>query len=121
MSLRDKILSVDDIQTKMVEVPEWGVTVEIRGMNGADRQAILDSAAASEEVTAGGMFIDVILATVYDPETGERLFSEDDKGALLSKNANALDRMAKVGFELSGLAADSVDEAGKQFPDEPTP
>ena len=121
MSLRDQILSVDDIQIKMVEVPEWGVTVEVRGMNGADRQKILDTAAAEEGegVTVGGMFIDVILATAYDPESGERLFTEDDKGPLLTKNAQALDRLATAGFSLSGMTADAVDEAGKQFPDEP--
>jgi hypothetical protein len=119
VSLRDQILSIDDIQIKMVEVPEWGVTVEVRGMNGADRQKILDAATAEDTpMTAGGMFIDVILATSYDPETGERLFTEDDKGPLLTKNSKALDRLATAGYSLSGMAVDSVDEAGKQFPDE---
>ena len=120
MSLREKILSNTDIQTKMVDVPEWGVTVEVRGMNGADRQKILDDASAEDgKMTAGGMFFDVILATAYDPETGERLFTEDDRGALQTKNAQALDRLATAGYKLSGMAVDSVDEAGKQFPDEP--
>ena len=34
---RDQILAVSDIQTEEVHVPEWGGTVLVRGLTGAER------------------------------------------------------------------------------------
>ena len=36
---RDLILKADDIQTREVEVPEWGGTVLIRALTGTERDA----------------------------------------------------------------------------------
>lgn len=119
MSLRETILAADDIEIETVEVPEWGVEVEVRGMNGVDRGRILDAAAANDgETTASTMFLDVVIATSYDPDTGARIFTDADRGALASKSAAALDRVALVGMRLSGMEGQAVDDAKKQFPDE---
>ena len=53
MSLRDKILAAEDIASELVEVPEWGCIIEVRGMNGADRSRILEAAASSEDGKIG--------------------------------------------------------------------
>lgn len=121
MSLRDKILAADDIQTEAVEIPEWGVTVEVRGMNGADRSRILEKAADSADgrVDIQTMYVETVIASTYDPESGEPVFTPDDRSALLGKSAAALDRLAAVGMRLSGMDERATETAKKRFPDEP--
>ena len=121
MSLRDKILAAEDIASEMVDVPEWGVKVEVRGMNGSDRSRILDAAAAAgtNGLSVGAMYVDTVIATAYDPETGLRVFSDSDRDSLLGKSASAIDRLAEVGMRLSGMSVEAQDNAKKRFPDEP--
>jgi len=123
VSLRDQILAAEDIQIEMVEVPEWGVTVEVRGMSGADRSALMQAVADSPEgkATISTMYVDSIIATAYDPETGERLFTPEDAGALNAKAASALDRLAEVSMRLSGMTAESTEDAKATFPEESAP
>lgn len=121
MSLREKILAADDIQSEMVEVPEWGCIVEVRGMNGADRSRILEAAASSEDgkIGVGNMYVETVIASAYDPETGVRIFTAADKDALMSKSASAIDRIATVGMRLSAMDAKAADDAKVTFPEEP--
>ena len=121
VSLRDKILAADDIASEVVEVPEWGVSVEVRGMNGSDRSRILDQAAAAGDggISVGTMYVDTVISSVYDPESGTRIFSESDKDLLLGKSASAIDRLAEVGMRLSGMSPEAQDNAKKRFPEEP--
>lgn len=118
MSLRDKILQATDIQTELVEVPEWGVTVEVRGMSGADRARIFDAVSKNGEVSAGDLYVETVIATAYDPETGAHVFDEKDKAALMEKSAQAIDRLSQVGLRLSGMDKEAQDAAGKTFPSE---
>ena len=119
MSLRDKILQSVDIPSEIVEVPEWSVKVEVRGMSGADRVRIFDIIAVDGEVKAGNLYVETVLVTAYDPETGERVFDEADRIALMEKSAQAIDRIARVGLRLSGMEGEvSQDDAGKRFPEE---
>lgn len=120
MSLRDKILAAEDIRSEIVDIPEWGVKVEVRGMNGSDRSRILDAAAAagSEGLSVGTMYVDTVIASAYDPESGVRIFSDSDKDALLGKSASAIDRLAEVGMRLSGMSVEAQDNAKKRFPED---
>lgn len=118
MSLRDKILKVsNDTPSEIVEIPEWDVKVLVRGMTlGAKDDflaAIVDSTSKSANVknfTSG-----VLVACSYDPESGERLFSETDIPALKERSAVAIQRIVDVGVRLSGLGDEAVDVAGKDF------
>jgi hypothetical protein len=120
VSLRDKILAADDIQSEAVEVPEWGVTLEVRGMNGADRSRILEAASASDDgkISIGNMYVETVIASTYDPETGLRVFSENDRDALMGKSASAIDRLATVGMRLSAMDGKATDTAKVTFPEE---
>lgn len=118
MSLRETILAADDIASEIVEVPEWGVKIEVRGMNGADRSRILSRAAEGSGISVGDMYVDTVIASCYDPESGERVFTAADKDALLGKSASAIDRLATVGMRLSGMNQEAQDDAKKQFPEE---
>lgn len=114
MSLRDQIFAIQDIPSEMVEVPEWGVKIEVRGMTGAERTRIMDLALDNK----GGMnlqfvYPEIVIATAFDPETGTQVFTPNDRGTLLSKSATALDRLAGVGMRLSGFTEEASDEKGK--------
>lgn len=116
MSLRDQIFAIQDIPSEMVEVPEWGVKLEVRGMTGAERTRIMDLAIDNK----GGMnlqfvYPEIVIATAFDPETGTQVFTPNDRGTLLSKSATALDRLAGVGMRLSGFTEEASDEKGKDF------
>ena len=120
MSLRDKIISTDDIQKELVEIPEWGVILEVRGMNGADRSRIIEMVSNEDGgVSVGSMYIETVIASTYDPDSGERVFSESDRDVLTTKAASAIDRIAKVGMRLSRMDGGASEEAKKQFPEAP--
>lgn len=114
MSLRDQILNSQDIQKESVTVPEWGATLEMRGMTGAERTRIMDLAMDSGgALNLQTVYPEIVISTAFDPETGAKVFSPEDRAALLSKSANALDRVALVGMRLSGFTQESADAAGK--------
>ena len=114
MSIRDQILAVQDIPTQIVEVPEWGVKIEVRGMTGAERTRIMDKATANQgDMNLQMIYPEIVIATSFDPLTGEQVFSPEDRDILLSKSATALDRVASVGMRLSGFTKESADELGK--------
>jgi len=114
VSIRDQILAAQDIPSETVDVPEWGVKVEVRGMTGAERTRIMDLAMGNNgEVNLQFVYPEIVIATSFDPESGEQIFRPMDRDALLAKSANALDRIAAVGMRLSGFTQDSVDKAGK--------
>ena len=120
MSMRDTIFAKSDIPAEQTHVPEWGLDVEVRGMTGLDRTRILDMAlTANGNVNLSVVYPEIIIGTCFDPETGEKVFEPDDREAILSKSAQAIDRLAQVGMRLSGFTEEAADEAGKRFPDTP--
>jgi hypothetical protein len=114
VSIRDQILAKQDIPSEMVDVPEWGVKVEVRGMTGAERTRIMDKATQNAgDVNLQFVYPEIVIATAFDPESGEQVFKPGDRDALLAKSATALDRIAAVGMRLSGFTAESADDMGK--------
>jgi len=117
--LRDKILAANDVESELVEVPEWGVSVEVRSMSLAMRERIGQMASEAEDARKSGSDVDpafsasVVIATAFDPETGEALFTADDIAALNNKNAAAVGKLSEVGARLSGLTDEAKVEAGK--------
>jgi len=114
VSIRDQILAKQDIPSEVVDVPEWGVKVEVRGMTGAERTRIMDKATQNAgDVNLQFVYPEIVIATAFDPESGEQVFKPSDRDALLAKSATALDRIAAVGMRLSGFTAESSDNLGK--------
>lgn len=114
MSLRDRIIAVDDLQREIVKIDQWGVEVEVRGMSGAARAAIVQDAADNNgSVNFAKMMPEVVVTCVYDPETGEPVFTQADKDTIMSKNGAALEKINTVAMRLSGFGADAIDVAGK--------
>lgn len=112
--LRSRILATEDIPVEMVDVPEWGVTIEVRGMTGGDRAEIMQEIGDSGALDFTKFYPDIVIKTAYDPSTGARIFNEGDRAAILAKAGLVVDKVASVGLRLSGMGGDkAVDEAGK--------
>lgn len=110
-TLRSKILASQDIPGEQIDVPEWGVTVEVRGLSSLQRSQLY--ADTREGESAAYLYLRLVVATTFDPETGEQLFAESDIDALGRKSAEAIDRITQVAMRLSGMGAKAVDEEGK--------
>lgn len=113
MSLRDQILNSNDIPKELVKVKEWNTEIEVRGMTGAERTRILDLAQDEKGMNLQMVYPEIVISTAFDPVTGEKIFTPEDRTALLSKSANALDSLATVGMRLSGFLAETSNDLGK--------
>ena len=118
MNLRESIFSADDITKELVEVPEWGVSVEVRSMTAAERAKLGEGAANGDKTDVGLMYALTVIATVYDPATGLPVFTDQDRAAILSKNGAVVERLATKALGSSGLTEKAVDESTARFPKE---
>jgi hypothetical protein len=113
VSLRDQILNSNDIPKELVKVKEWNISIEVRGMTGAERTRILDLAQDEKGMNLQMVYPEIVISTAFDADTGEKIFTPEDRTALLSKSANALDSLATVGMRLSGFLAETSNDLGK--------
>ncbi|CAB5220403.1 hypothetical protein UFOVP238_45 [uncultured Caudovirales phage] len=112
-TLREQILGAEDTQSELVEVPQWGVTVEVRGMSGKSRAQFL--ANYTDEVGRvqwDRLYPNLLIHTVFDPETSEQVFLAEDSDAINLKSGSALEIVANVSLRLSGLNQEQQKEAG---------
>lgn len=113
---RDAILQAKDLPTEDVEVPEWGGTVRVRALTGAERdafeQSIIEQRGKSTKMNLQNMRAKLVALTVVDEE-GNRIFSDEDAKLLGQKSASALNRIFEVAQRLSGLTPADVDELTK--------
>lgn len=106
---RDAILAVPDLQTEVVDVPEWGGSVVVGVMTGAERDAWEASLVdAKGKVNIENIRARLVARTIRD-EAGARMFSDTDIAALGNKSAAALDRCAKVAQRLNGLTTSDLE------------
>lgn len=114
MSLRDRILAADDIGAQTIEIPQWDVTVEVRTMSAGRRSRMLQTCSLGDgTVDLDRLYPMLIVATVFDPETGERVFEEADIPLLQEKSAGAIEFVAQAAMKMSGMTAQAIDEEGK--------
>lgn len=113
-NLRDLILAAPDASHEDVHVPEWGVTVRVKGMTASER----DDFEASR-ITRKGKRSDVnmrdfrsalLVRVLADPETDELLFTPGDITRLGQKSAGVIDRLYDKAAELSGISDEDAEE-----------
>lgn len=110
-ALREKILAVVDVDSELVDVAEWGVAVEVRSMSARARAVLMKKALQDDGTMDLEMFYPaVLIATCFDPDSGEALFTGADEASLNAKNGGVVDRLAMIGMRLSGLAKDAIDQ-----------
>lgn len=115
---KESILAVQDVVTERVEVPEWGGTVLVRGLTGAERDAfegeVIQRSGRDVKTNTRNMRARLVVLSVVD-EQGNRLFGFPDIETLGAKSARALDRVFAVAMRLSGLRDEDVEELTERF------
>jgi hypothetical protein len=128
--LAEKIRSAEDLHSDIYHIPEWDVTVMIQSMSARQRanyaSVIASDGAEAEVMTATALnrieslWGNMIVACCYDPETHERVFTDDDLDWLMDeKSGEVVGDLATKCLEVSGLSGDSADDSGKDFSDSP--
>ena len=113
MLSKDQILSINDIKTKEVEIPEWKGSVFVREMSVGEielyqRYAIKMESAAEPNLVA------FLVALVVCDEKGERIFDgQEDVVQLAKKSGRVLSRIAAEASELNGLGDEAIKEEAK--------
>lgn len=122
MDLRDKILAAADIPSETVTIPEWDVELLVKGMSAGDRISLMQSAydQKTQQVNMAAVYPDVVVSCVFDPKTGDPVFTDADKTAILAKSSAAVEKIADVGLRLSGIGKDADDAAGKDSSSTPS-
>lgn len=106
---RDAILGAKDLEVRIVAVPEWGGSVRVQGLTGAQRARI-----NATTVAAKGQSVELRVDALTDlqlrmvgmalvDENGVRLFSDADVKDLGRKNAGVIERLYNIVAEMSGL------------------
>ena len=114
---KDAILEANDLKTEVVEVAEWGGSVNVRTMTGADRDAFEASlfvmqADGTRKPSVANMRPRLAALTIVD-DAGNRMFAEADVEALARKSAAALEKVCVVAQRLNGIGWQAEDAAAK--------
>lgn len=115
---KDAILGAQDTEYEDIEVRQWGGTVRVTSLSGADRDAYESAmVAATKGDTAGAArlqnFRAKLVAKSLVDEKGNRLFTDADAKALGEKNGKVMGELWDVVRRLSGIGKDAVAE-GKE-------
>ncbi len=112
---KDDILAADDLQQEVVDVPEWGGAVIVRGLTGAGRDAyeasIVTMRGQQQSYNMANARAKLLVRCLVDEE-GRRLFTESEleADALGAKSGRVLDRLFAVARRLSGLTTADMEE-----------
>jgi len=88
-----------------VFIAEWEVEVEVKSMTAGERSKLLKTASDDKgNMNFEKLYTDIIIMTVYDPETHEKVFTEADRDIINTKNSACIEQLSKVALELSGLS-----------------
>jgi len=99
MLSKDQILESEDLETKVVKVPEWGGDVKIASMNGVIREqfeAVLTNKSSSNiRATAAAL-------SIVD-DKGSLMFSKGEIEVLGKKSCKPLNRIYTAVMKLNSL------------------
>lgn len=106
----EEILSAADLEEKIVEVPQWGGAVKIRGLTKAQQQHIRRAAMVGDSIDTDRLEMLMFIHCVVEPK-----FTEGQYDALRQKSAGAIDTVLNAIFELSGFTGAAFAQAEKTF------
>lgn len=112
--LRAHIFNVTDLKEEIVDVPEWGCTILVKGMTAKQRADAMKGALFADGTpNLEMMYPKLCIASCYHPETGEQIFREADRDMLNTKAGGVLEKLALVAARLSGLDGTQLAEIRK--------
>lgn len=116
------ILTANDIVKEIVNVPEWGGDVYVRGMTGRQRDqfeaSIIQTRGNDRSLNMDNIRAKLASMTICDEE-GKRIFTDADIAELSNKSAVALQRIFTVAQRLSGIGEQDVDELAEGLKEVP--
>ena len=93
-----------ELPSETVDVPEWGVSVILRGLTGKEQSALYRSASKKgggvDEETFAARLVSVCL---FDKD-GNRLLEDGEYEAVLSWPGPVFNRLVQASMRLNGLA-----------------
>lgn len=117
---KEQIKSVSDLETLDVEVPEWGGTVRLKSLTGAERDrfeaSVVQGQGKNTTVNMQNLRAKLVAQSAIG-EDGKALFTEEDVKWLGEKSAKALNRLFNAAQQLSGLSESDVKELAGNFKD----
>lgn len=105
---KDQIVEAADLTTEDVLVPEWGGTVRVKAMTGAQRDRF---EAAMRESSKD--YRSKLAATTIVDEHGKRMFTDAEIAELGKKSSSALSRITVVALRLSRITKAETSELEK--------
>lgn len=110
---RDQILSADDLPTRDIAVPEWGGTVRLRTLTGAERDAFeadsIQQKGGERKVNLYNARARLLSLCIVD-DNGGRIFSDSDVKALGRKSSRVMDRLVEECQKLNRISESDMDE-----------
>lgn len=116
MSLRDDVLAMVDLESEEVVVKQWGgKKFLVKSITAAQRYSMLEQCMDKSGTKIDGkrLYLLTAISCTYDPETGERVFTEADLTALSEKNSGAVDTLVQTANRLNGIGEVEVTELEK--------
>lgn len=120
---RDEILTADDIQYEIVEVPEWSrpgsklaARVRVKALaaierDDFERSLIIVSADGKKTRNDFSNMRAKLCSRAIVDKNGKRIFQDSDVLALGAKSAAALDRVFEVASRLAKISKEDIEEA----------
>lgn len=107
------IMAREDRVFELVDVPEWGGAVRVRGLTAGEWDAVENSMVVtkgkSQSVTYADFRAKLVARGCVDA-AGARLFTDEDTTALSAKSAAAIGRLAEAITRLSKKSDEDVEE-----------
>lgn len=112
-TIRDTILAAEDLQPEPISIPEWNVDAFLRPLDGESRFRIGQLARPAVDDSENICFAEAYICEALVDETGERVFSFDDRKLLAKKDPAVIERLYKRITEISGISDEDEAEAEK--------
>ena len=106
---KDDIFKADDLPTKSMDIPEWGGTLTVRTLTGAERDQFESAFVNQDKIDIRGLKTRLIQLTVLNGD-GNPMFTKADLLQLNGKSASVIDRIFQVSQRLSGLTKEDTEE-----------
>lgn len=111
-----RILAAADFKQEVVDVPEWGGPIRLRGLSGSER-AWCDKVLQDQQAGKGGAlsYNAALVSCGAITAEGNAVFTRQEAASLSNKSYDVLDRLAFKVLELSGATLRTQQDTEKNF------
>ena len=112
MLTREQILAVSDIAFEVVDVPQWGGTVRLKGLTAAEydrfQQGLFEGDGTSRKINMANARARMLALAIVD-DKGAAVFTEEDIAALGQKASAPIELLYRAALRLNGDETASED------------